>query len=246
MSEADPTDKPQPAGGEVTAGVEKRQTEEKAKRDAEEKEKRERTKRRNKIKAIAITSAFVGMVIGAVVEMFVQGAMESTGWFGPTLESVMSEQVANFDAIKKKLDALNAATTEADRERLRKELDELLKRQQVLTGQTHTELRRAQGEVETLREKSLTVTGSAGGADLWLKPGESVTVGSRENVFSLLSVESSHRARVNISGKSSLLSPGDFVEAPTADGVWKVFYKQSSRGGDRSELGFDLVAPSAK
>lgn len=198
---------------------------------------------KNRLRVVALVSAVVGMVMGAVVEMFVQGAMESTGWFGPTLESVMTEQVANFDAIQKKLDALNQATNESDRARLRKEIDDLLAQQRNLTGQTHTELNRYKDEVATLRERTLEKTGSAGGADVWLKVGESVTVGARQNVFSVLAVLSSSRARVNISGKISIISVGDYVEAPSDEGVWRVYFKQTSRDGDRTQLGFDLVAP---
>lgn len=198
---------------------------------------------KNRVRLIALGAAVVGMVFGAVVEMFVQGAMESTGWFGPTLESVMNEQVANFDAIQQKLDALNAATNDTERARLRQELDALLQKQKKLTEQTHTELRQSQTEIESLRKEALAEQGSASGADVWLAPGESISVGSRDNVFSLLSTSTLLRANVNISGKSHTLYPGDFVEAPVQGKVWKVFYKQSGRGDDRSQLGFDIVAP---
>jgi hypothetical protein len=194
-------------------------------------------------RVIALSGVAAGMVIGAVVEMFVQGAMESTGWFGPTLETVMSEQMTNFEEIQEKLNALGAATDESERETLRQELEDLLREQERLTSQTHDELGSSQREIERLRAQSLETSGIAAGADVWLSPGQSITVGSRDNVLSLVSVDGYRRARVNLSGKVTVMTAGDFVEAPVGDDVWKVFYKQTARGDDNSAVGFDVVDP---
>jgi hypothetical protein len=175
--------------------------------------------------------------------MFVQGALESTGLFGPTLETVMDEQMTNFEEIQAKLNALGATTDEGERETLRQELEALLREQERLTNQTHTEIASNLREIEQLRAQSLEKSGVAAGADVWLSPGQSITVGSRDNVMSLVSVDGYRRARVNLSGKVTVMTAGDFVEAPVGSDVWKVFYKQTARGDDNSAVGFDVVGP---
>lgn len=42
-----------------------------------------------KLRLVAIGGATFGMIFGTVIEMLVQGAMESTGSFGSTLDSVL-------------------------------------------------------------------------------------------------------------------------------------------------------------
>jgi len=194
-------------------------------------------------RAIALGGVVTGMVLGAVVEMFVQGAMESTGWFGPTLETVMDEQMTNFEAIQAKLNALGAATDDEERETLRQELEVLIREQERLTSQTHDELASNVRQIEQLRAQSLEKTGVAAGADVWLSPGQSISFGSRDNVMALVSVDGYRRARVNVSGEVTVMTAGDFVEAPVGNEVWKVFYKQTARGDDNSAVGFDVVGP---
>lgn len=200
-------------------------------------------KPKSRIRIIGMASIVCGMVFGAIVEMFVQGAMESTGWFGPTLDTVMSEQMTNFEAIQQKLNELGASTNDADRTRIQKELDGLLQEQKGLTEQTHAELKNYQQQVETLKTQTLEKTGSVGGADVWMSPGQSITVGERGNVVALVSVDGYRRARTNVAGTVKVLNPGDVIEIPAGDAVWKVIYKQTQRGDDKSMVGFDVVGP---
>lgn len=205
----------------------------------------EQTKAKSKMKLrlVALGAAIFGMVFGAVIEMFVQGAMESTGLFGPTLDSVLEQQETNFTSIQAKLAELSSTQDEKERSRIQKELDTLFKSQEKLAGSINEELIANQKQVESLREESLEKQGSAGGADLWLKAGESISVGSRQNVFSFTGLDAYHRAKINLSGDAQVLELGSFVEATTPDGNWKVFYKQKYKGDDRHQSGFDVVRP---
>lgn len=51
------------------------------------------------LRLVALGGAISGMIFGTVIEMFAQGAMESTGFFGPTLDSVLEQQETNFTSI---------------------------------------------------------------------------------------------------------------------------------------------------
>ena len=57
------------------------------------------------------------MIFGTVIEMFVLGAMESTGFFGSSLDFAIEQQETNFTSIAAKLSELPA--TEDGRERSR-------------------------------------------------------------------------------------------------------------------------------
>jgi len=206
-------------------------------------EEQAKNKSKMKLRLVALGGAIFGMVFGAVVEMFVQGAMESTGYFGPTLDSVLAQQETNFTEIQAKLAALSATKDEKERTRIQKELDSLIKSQEKISNTISEELVSSQEQIESLRKDSLETQGMAGGADVWLKSGESITVGNRQNVFSFNGLDAYYRAKVNLSGKQHVLNLGDFVEAPTADGSWKVFYKQKTKGEDRYQTGFDVVQP---
>jgi hypothetical protein len=157
----------------------------------------------------------------------------------------MSEQAANFDELESKLNALAAATDDAERAQLQREIEVLLSTQQKLTERTHEELGNFVREMEQLRAGTLESNGIAGGADVWLTVGQGINVGERDNVFIMQAVDGSRRVRVNMGGEVKLLNPGDFVEAPTRDGVRKVYYKQTSRGEDRTQVGFGVVRPGA-
>ncbi|MDM3870887.1 hypothetical protein QSV34_05910 [Porticoccus sp. W117] len=175
--------------------------------------------------------------------MFVQGAMESTGYFGPTLDSMMAEQQTNFKSIEDKLTKLRSTSDSGERSQLEKELKSLLKEQQQSSEKLGDELRKSLAQIESLRADALAAQGAAKGADVWLKAGESVSVGARHNVVSVVSIDPYRRAVVNFNGDKSTLEVGQFVDVPSKDGNWRVFYRQSQRGDDRYQLGFDVVAP---
>lgn len=193
-----------------------------------------------RVKIAALSAALVGMVIGAVVEMFVQGWLESTGWFGPTLDTVIEEQMSNFDAIQKKLAELQLAANDTDRARLSKELEQLLTRQEELTTRTHDEIRIYQQQLDALREQAMAATGVAGGADIWLGAGESVSVGSRDEVFAVNRLYGSYIG-ATLSGKSSRLAPGEYFETAGDGPTYRVYLKQMPNDASSKRAGFDIV-----
>jgi|GEM_PF-2538370 len=88
-------------------------------------------KSKMKLRLVALGGAIFGMIFGAEIETFAQGAMESTGFFGPTLDSVLEQQETNFTSIQAKLAELSATKDEKERSRIQKELDELIRWQQL-------------------------------------------------------------------------------------------------------------------
>ncbi len=190
--------------------------------------------------ALTLSAAVAGMIIGAVVEMFVQGAMESTGWFGPTLEQVVEEQVANFTAIQEKLDTLAATDDESERQRLIEEIERLVVKQESLTGRTHDELRAYEKQVTSLKKQALETSGVAGGADFWLVPGESVALGDEEHILALTRLYDHGMARVTFAGQSRNMNPGDALEFKAGDTSYKLFYSQATEA-ETGRAGFNLA-----
>jgi hypothetical protein len=195
-----------------------------------------------KLRAVALTAAFLGIVFGGTVEYFVGGLLDSTGWFGPTLDNIVAEQTANFEDIRTKLAELGkAAPGSPEALALQKELSTLVATQEKLTGRTHEEIAGMQDELTKLRAQLLMEKGSAGGADFWLAPNESMTVGEEGKVFSLLSIGySGQYAYTNLTGTQKRLQPGDFVEFETKDSICRVIYKAGTARAD-GRFGFDLV-----
>tara|TARA_B100001093_G_scaffold173040_1_gene165939 strand:- start:145 stop:438 length:294 start_codon:yes stop_codon:yes gene_type:complete len=93
-----------------------------------------------KLRLVAIGGATFGMIFGTVIEMLVQGAMESTGSFGSTLDSVLEQQETNFTSIAAKLSELAATKDEKERSRIQKELDRLIKSQEKISKSINEEL----------------------------------------------------------------------------------------------------------
>jgi hypothetical protein len=195
-----------------------------------------------KLRAVALTAAFLGIIFGGTVEYFVGGLLDSTGWFGPTLDNIVAEQNANFEDLRTKLAELGkAAPGSPEALALQKELATLVAAQEKLTGRTHEEIAGMQDELTKLRAQLLQEKGSAGGADFWLAPSEGITVGEEGNVFTLLSISyNGQYAYTNLTGTQKRLQPGDFVEFETKDSTCKVIYKAGNARAD-GRFGFDLV-----
>lgn len=185
-----------------------------------------------------------GAVAGALVGIAVQSALQGTGVLGPGMEELISEQDAGFAALSEKIDALRSASGDAEVASITGEIEAMLGRQRELADRTQDELRGARAQIERLRAEALDARGSAGGAEVWLAPGESITVaGFPGNVFALKKFTYSGRSAdltVNVSGKESRMAVGDAAEFPAKDGVWRVIYKQATARGD-GRVGFDLV-----
>jgi len=208
----------------------------------EKSEKKPLTKDQVKLRVVALTAAFLGIVFGGTVEYFVGGLLDSTGWFGPTIDNIVEEQNANFADLRAKLDALGkAAPGSPEAAALQKEINALVATQEKLTGRTHEEIASLQEALEAMRAQLLAEKGSAGGADFWLLMNEGVTLREAGNVFSLIGVNSRGvSVDVNLSGTVKRLKPGDFVEFQTSDSNCKVFYK-AGRAREDGRYGFDLV-----
>lgn len=200
----------------------------------------ERSRRAMRLRLVALGSALVGMVFGAVVEMFVQGAMESTGWFGPTLDTLIEQQESNFKDLRAKLEALKSSDDPAERARLERELEMLIAAQEKLATRTHIEFRDYQAELADLKKQLLAAGSGVGGADFWVAEGESVAVGERQNVVGLLRAAGNvNYVTVSFGGKRHTLNPGESLDVPVKDGTGKLIFKLKK--DDRA--GFDYVPP---
>jgi len=186
----------------------------------------------------------IAVVIGALIGLAVQAGVQSTGVLGPGVDTLMEKQDANFAALEAKLDQLRETDDPARAKELAAELDTLVAEQRSLAERAQDELRGARAELDRLKQTALETTGSAGGANLWLKPGESVTIaGKPGNVFALRSF--TYRGRtddlsVNVSGTPTRMVVGGGADFPGDGGVWRVIYKLSEARAD-GRVGFDVV-----
>lgn len=194
-----------------------------------------------RLRTIAIAAAIGGMVFGGTVEYFVGNLIDSTGWFGPTLDALVEQQNSNFEDIRAKLEELKKAPPGSpEAAKIQGDLQTLLLEQEKLIDKTHTELRLSEREVTRLKQELLEKRGSASGSDFYLGLHESITVHSRGKVLALVADHRNGLIDVNLSGKVQRMKPGDFVEFTEGDTTCKVFYK-SRRDESNDKFGFDLV-----
>lgn len=192
------------------------------------------------VRMLALGAALLGMLFGGTVEYFVGVLFDSTGWFGPTMESLVQAQDANFQDIRAKLQELKKAPSGSpESARLQGDLKRLLVEQEGLVTRTNTRLNLSEQELTRLRQEMLTSRGSAPGADIYLSPMESVTVHSRGNVFALVADYRNGVIDANLSGTTTRMKPGDFVDFKDGQTHCKVFYK--TRNATTGKIGFDLV-----
>jgi len=192
------------------------------------------TKARMKGAALALG----GMIVGSIVGIGVQVGVESTGLLGPSLETLMAEQKSNFDDVAQRIEDLKASSSDPETRKSLAELNGLLKRQDELAQQASAELRYLGEQVETFKKQQLADSGYAGGADFWLKGGESVNIAGDNQVFALLGARS-NIADINLSGQRKRISVGDVLEVQSGDKTCRLFYKQATPRADR-RVGFDL------
>ncbi|MDX1499665.1 MAG: hypothetical protein R3176_07205 [Woeseiaceae bacterium] len=177
------------------------------------------------------------MVLGALVGIAVQVGVESTGVLGPSVDALLTEQDENFAELRSQLDLLrNASSDPAVRKGLG-ELTDLLDRQSRLSERTQGELAYLAQRIAELEQQQLAETGFTGGADVWLKRGESISVSSGR-VFSLLSARS-NIADVNLDGERARMTVGDLLPVSSAPSACNIRYKQATPRAD-GRVGFDL------
>ncbi len=187
---------------------------------------------------LAGATALGGMVLGALVGIAVQVGVESTGVLGPSVDALIAEQDANFAEVRSQIDSLrNASSDPAVRQGLG-ELTDLLDRQSQLSERAQGQLTYLVQRVAELEEQQLAERGFTGGANVWLKRGESVSVGSNGQVFSLLSARS-NIADVNLDGTRSRMTVGDVLPAASPQSACSIRYKQATPRAD-GRVGFDL------
>lgn len=184
------------------------------------------------------------VIVGTLFGLAIEAGVDSTGILGPGVDQLIVEQEAGFANIEAKLEALRKSTDPAESERLAAELERLVSQQRTYGDRAAEELRGARFEIQRLKEDALEAAGAAAGADVWLRPGESITIaGKAGNVFAFNKFSysgSTGDIQVNISGKNGRMQVGDAAEFPGDGGMWKVIFKQSHDRGD-GRLGFDIV-----
>lgn len=184
-----------------------------------------------------------GVVVGAVIGLAVQAGAQSTGVLGPGLDAVLDQQAQGFALLETKLESLSKAETIEQARSIAKDIESQAAEMRSNSQRLDDELRGARAEIERLRADTLNTTGVAAGADVWLKPGESITVGERGNTFALLGYSYSGRTNdisVNANATKQRLVVGDSVAFPVADGQYTVVFKQSEARPD-GRIGFDVV-----
>ncbi len=179
-----------------------------------------------------------GMVLGALVGTGVQQVLARTGVLGPGVDSLLAEQQANFAEVNTKLDTLRQLSADPEAQRALTELGALLQQQSALAAQTEQQLKLMASEVSASKDRELAESGMAGGADFWLKAGESLNLGSRDQVFALQAYARGISA-VNLSGTARRLAVGDVIDFMAGELTCKVFFKQATPRED-GRVGFDL------
>lgn len=191
-----------------------------------------------KARVLAAAIGLGGMVLGSVVGVAVQKGVERTGIFGPSVDALIAEQESNFNDIAARLDELKNLPADKEVKTGLDELGKVLARQDELARQANAEIAYLNEQVASMREQQLAEVGFAGGADFWLKSGESVTVGPDRQVFGLLGARSTI-ADINLSGTRKRVSVGDAIPLPGEQSPCTIFYKQATPRAD-GRIGFDL------
>lgn len=184
---------------------------------------------------LAGTTALGGMIVGAVVGIGVQVGFESTGMLGPSVDTLIAEQQSNFDDIHTALGTLTASADDPALGRELKALTKLIQRQDELRRQASSELQFLGEQVASLKDRNLAERGFAGGADFWLKVGESVNVGDARHVLGVVRTWAT-AVDVVMNGQKSRLSVGDSVSSDHCT----VFFKQAVKRED-GRVGFDVA-----
>jgi hypothetical protein len=179
-----------------------------------------------------------GMALGALVGTGVQQTLARTGLLGPGVGSVLAQQQANFAEVNTKLDDLRKLSSEPEVQRALGDLAGLLERQGTLAQQTEQQLKLMAEELAASKDRELAERGVAGGADFWLKGGESFNLGARDQVFALQAFGRGI-AVVNLSGTGRRMGVGDVIDFMAGDRACKVFFKQATARED-GRVGFDL------
>ncbi len=193
---------------------------------------------REHIIAVLWTSAV--FVVVTIAGMLVQSAAQATGAFGPSLDALIDDQKENFTKIQDRLDKISTTEDPKERERLLKELEALLAKQQEYTTRAHTELRTYESQVEQMREEALAARGTASGVEFWVANNESMVVGEEAHVVAVTAIQRSNDyIQVNYRNEKRYMYPGDVLEIETSKGKGKVIFRQAKD----SRAGFDYVAP---
>ena len=179
-----------------------------------------------------------GMIVGTLVGAGVQKGLQSTGLMGPGVETLIEQQQSNFTEVNGKLDALRKVSSDPAAQRMLNELSALLQKQAALSQQTEQQLKLMASEMSTGKERELAARGISGGADFWLKIGESYNLATRDQVFAVQGYGSGV-VQVSLNGTVKRLRVGDTVEFMAGARACKVFYKQATPRQD-GRVGFDL------
>jgi hypothetical protein len=188
---------------------------------------------------VAAAIGLGGMILGSIVGVGVQEGVKSTGILGPSVDSLIAEQQSNFNDINARLDALKNLPADTEIKAGLNDLGKVLARQDELATQANAEIAYLADQVASMRKQQLAEAGYAGGADFWLKSGESVTVGAENQVFGLLGARAGF-ADVNLNGTRKRVYVGDTIPVPAEDPACTIFYKQATARPD-GRIGFDLT-----
>lgn len=182
--------------------------------------------------------ALGGMVLGSVVGFGVQESLQAVGLGQPSIDALIAEQHENFATVRSKLDAIQRLSSTPQLKQAVSELGALMRRQSELSERASRELRMLSEQSSADKDSALKNSGIAGGADFWIKAGESVNVGDRSQVLALLRIGRGF-ADINLSGARKRLAVGDVVSVQSDSRKCSIFYKQAMPRSD-GRVGFDL------
>jgi len=194
----------------------------------------------SKLKWLGTMGGFVaGLVLGPYVSQLL--VQTNPGFFGPDNQNIIDKQQANFDRLDETLAELDKLQQGGGAGgELVARLTTLMNEQRTLSEQKNELFKTTDTAKQDLKEELLEKHGASGAVDFWVRPGESIVLRERDQVFTVLKGLSVNTAQVNLSGKQSRMGIGDSLEFEISTGACKLFYRQDNRKTD-GLFGFDLI-----
>jgi hypothetical protein len=188
-----------------------------------------------------VVAALGGALLGGVVGMGVTAAWDAvTG--ATTLEDVVAQQNASFEAIEASLAQLHGSTSPELLSGIANDLRREIGTQQRLAARLQSELANSARELSALRKQLLaSEDGYPGGAEFWLGAGDSIRLAGGADSFAVQQAWSTY-ADVALSGANQRIQVGAQLPFDAEGRECKVIFRQAARTEDQ-RAGFDVACP---
>jgi len=185
------------------------------------------------------------LLAGAVAGVALQTAVDKLGIFGPTTDVLISEQKENFVGINQKIDSLRGLVSDPKAQQLLSDLAAQVRHQNEVSEQVADKLQTAGQEAADAKSELLKTAGVSSGIGVWLAEGESVNVGSPNQVFALRRRLTAADLEVTLSGNTQKVGVGDVIKSNANGRECNVLVRQVVPRQQDGRLGFDVTCGTA-